>query len=156
MLDGFKDVSKQRQPPCHDPVMRPLLLLILIQVLAWNCCDAFFQGLLPVLTGALSLQGLFRVGVIYIGTAVYILSGIHAGYQRQTMHTKPEFEQIIEILDVPEDVYQENKRNRLAGIGNGIQPGISGADFAHRVGNGPNQSWHTGPLRRNGDINVST
>ena len=70
---------------------------------------------LPVLVGERALEGLYRFAIYFLGVKIYILAGIHTGYKRQTIKSEPEYEQIVEILDVPEDLAlrQEQKKQQL-------------------------------------------
>ncbi|OQR70848.1 hypothetical protein BIW11_11365 [Tropilaelaps mercedesae] len=130
--------------------MRFIFMWVLLQSLLWLHSNALLQGFLPLLTGEFALQGLFRIGAMYIGTLVYILSGVHSGYKRQTMHTEPEFEQIIEVLDVPDDVYQKLQRKKSFGIPKNyaLQQAHPDVGIQRRIGGKSRENFQATPLRQ--------
>lgn len=93
-------------------IMRILCFVLLAQVAIWAGADAFLQNMFPLLSGQEASEALLRIGVVYLGAIMYAMSGLHIGYQRQTIYSKPEFEEVVEILDVPEDVFQRMKLKR--------------------------------------------
>ncbi|XP_003737483.1 uncharacterized protein LOC100897135 [Galendromus occidentalis] len=80
--------------------MRTIAILLM-----FLCASSEATTLLPILGGKEALRALFGAYVVKLMFISAYMQGLHSGYRHDTR--KDEYEQIVQVLDVPEDLYQE-------------------------------------------------